>query len=186
MELQIFGKNMAVTPAIENYVQKKVGKLTRYLPNIAEATVEIYEENSKSPQHRFTVQVTLENSRGVLLRGEERGENVQVALDAVAEVLERQIERYKGKLHEKGRGVSLTRQLAVSEEVVVAEEAKAWPKVVRVKRFAVKPMSVAEAVEQMELLGHSFFLFANPESGALSLLYRRNDGNYGLIEPELA
>jgi putative sigma-54 modulation protein len=185
MELQIFGKNMEVTPAIENYVQRKIGKLTRYLNNIAEAKVEIYEERTKSPQHRFTVQVTL-NSKGVLMRGEERSENVNMAVDAVAEVLARQIERYKGKLYEKGRGVSLARHPEVSEDVTVNEKAADWPKVVRVKRFAVKPMSVAEAAEQMELLGHSFFLFANPESGALSLLYRRNDGNYGLIEPELA
>lgn len=186
MELQIFGKNMEITPAIENYVQKKIGKLARYLPNIAEAKVEIYEEKTKSPRHRFTVQVTLENSRGVLLRGEERGENVNVAIDTVVEVLERQIERYKGKLHEKGRGVSLTRQSSASEDVVVRKTAAAWPKVVRVKRFAVKPMSVAEAAEQMELLGHSFFLFINAENDILTLLYRRNDGNYGLIEPELA
>jgi len=104
MELQIFSKNMELTPAIQQYVQKKIGKLDRYLPNISEAKVEISEERTKSHQHRFTAQATL-NSKGVLLRGEERGENVNVAVDAVAEVLERQIERYKGKLYEKGRGV---------------------------------------------------------------------------------
>ncbi len=184
MELQILGKNMEIAPAIENYVQKKVGKLTRYLYNIGEAKVEISRENTRAPQNRFTVQVTL-NAKGVLLRGEERGENVQAAIDAVAEVLERQIERYKGKLYDKGRGVSLARQAVAYEGLAGDEKAAVWPKVVRVKRFAVKPMSVAEAAEQMELLGHSFFLFVNPESGALSLLYRRNDGNYGLIEPEL-
>jgi putative sigma-54 modulation protein len=185
MELQIFSKNMELTPAIQQYVQKKIGKLDRYLPNITEAKVEISEERTKSHQHRFTAQATL-NSKGVLLRGEERGENVNVAVDAVAEVLERQIERYKGKLYEKGRGVSLARQAAVPERTVASEESEDLPSVVRVKRFAVKPMSVAEAVEQMELLGHSFFLFVDTENGALSLLYRRNDGNYGLIEPELA
>jgi putative sigma-54 modulation protein len=185
MELQIFGKNIEISQAIQDYVQKKIGKLARYLPNIAEAKVEIYEERTKSPQHRFTAQVTL-NSKGVLLRGEERGENVHVAVDAVAEVLARQIERYKGKLYEKGRGVSLARQASVSEEVVVAEETNVSPNVVRVKRFAVKPMSVAEATEQMELLGHDFFLFVNADNDALNLLYRRKDGNYGLIEPELA
>ncbi|MCJ7655537.1 MAG: sigma 54 modulation/S30EA ribosomal C-terminal domain-containing protein, partial [Dehalococcoidia bacterium] len=84
------------------------------------------------------------------------------------------------------RGVSLARQAAVLEGTAASEAYKDSPSVVRVKRFAVKPMSVAEAVEQMELLGHSFFLFVSIESGALSLLYRRNDGNYGLIEPELA
>jgi len=185
MELQISSKNMEISPAVRNYVQKKIGKLAHYLPNITEAKVEIHEENTKSPQHRFTAQVTL-NSKGVLLRGEERGERVRIAVDAVAEVLARQIERYKGKLHDKGRGVSLTRQSAVSEVVVDGVEARDWPKIVRVKRFAVKPMSLTEAAEQMELLGHSFFLFINADSDELSLLYRRDDGNYGLIEPELA
>ena len=185
MELQVFGKNMEISPVLENYVQKKIGKLARYLPNIADAKVEIHDENTKSPKQRFTVQVTL-NSKGVLLRGEERGENVNVAVDAVAEVLERQIERYKGKLQEKGRGVSLARQAAVLERTVASEASEYLPSIVRIKRFAVKPMSVAEAVEQMELLSHSFFLFVNAENGVLSLLYRRNDGNYGLIEPEMA
>ena len=184
MELQISSKNMEISPTVQSYVQKKIGKLARYLPNINEAKVEIHKENTKSPQHRFTVQVTL-SSKGILLRGEERGERVRVAVDAVAEVLSRQIERYKGKLHDKGRGVSLARQSAVSEETVSSAEARAWPKIVRVKRFAVKPMSLNEAAEQMELLGHSFFLFINADSDELSLLYRRDDGNYGLIEPEL-
>jgi putative sigma-54 modulation protein len=185
MELQISSKNMELTPAIQSYVQKKIGKLARYLPNITEAKVEISEEKTKSHQHRFTAQATL-NSKGVLLRGEESGENVNVAVDAVTEILARQIERYKGKLYEKGRGVSLARQSAVQERTVANEASEDLPSVVRVKRFAVKPMSVAEAAEQMELLGHSFFLFVNTENGTLSLLYRRNDGNYGLIEPELA
>ena len=185
MELQIFSKNVELTPAVQNYVQKKIGKLARYLPNITEAKIEIHEENTKSPQDRFTAQVTL-NSKGILLRGEERGERVRVAIDAVAEVLARQIERYKGKLHDKGRGVSLARQVDVSERTDAGEASEDLPSVVRVKRFAVKPMSMAEAVEQMELLDHSFFLFVNSDNGRLNLLYRRNDGNYGLIEPEMA
>ncbi|OGO61390.1 MAG: ribosomal subunit interface protein [Chloroflexi bacterium RBG_19FT_COMBO_48_23] len=185
MELQISSKNMEISPAVRNYVQKKIGKLAHYLPNITEAKVEIHEENTKSPEHRFTAQVTL-NSKGVLLRGEERGERVRVAVDAVADVLARQIERYKGKLHDKERGVSLTRQSAVSEVVIGNAEARDWPKIVRVKRFTVKPMSVTEAAERMELLGHSFFLFINDEDASLALLYRRDDGDYGLIEPDLA
>src|SRR4030043_2235060 len=140
MELQIFSKNMEPTPAIQNYVQKKLGRLARYLPGITEAKVEIHEENTRSPQSRFVAQATL-SSKGVLLRGEERGERVRVAVDAVAEVLGRQIERYKGKLYEKGRGVSLTRKYASSEETADSEASEDSPSVVRVKRFAVKPMS---------------------------------------------
>jgi putative sigma-54 modulation protein len=183
MELQIFSKNMEISPDIRDYVQKKIGKLTHYLPNITEGKVEIHEQNTKSPQHRYTAQVTL-TSKGIILRGEERGEGVRAAVDAVAEVLERQIERYKGKLQDKGRGLSPVRQ--PEEEMVAEEEPMNFPRVVRLKRFAVKPMSVSEASEQMELLGHAFFLFVNSENDRLCLLYRRNDGNYGLIEPELA
>jgi putative sigma-54 modulation protein len=183
MELQIFSKNMEISPDIRSYVQKKIGKLTHYLPNITEAKVEIHEQNTKSPQHRYTAQVTL-TSKGIILRGEERDEGVRAAVDAVVEVLERQIERYKGKLQDKGRGLSPVRQ--PEEEIVVEEEPSNFPRVVRLKRFTVKPMSVSEASEQMELLGHAFFLFVNSENDRLCLLYRRNDGNYGLIEPELA
>jgi putative sigma-54 modulation protein len=183
MELQIFSKNMEIPPDIRSYAQKKIGKLAHYLPNITEAKVEIHEQNTKSPQHRYTAQVTL-NSKGVILRGEERGEGVRAAVDAVAEVLERQIERYKGKLHDKERGLSLARQ--PSEDTIEEKQYRGSAKIVKIKRFAVKPMSVTEASEQMELLGHSFFLFVNSDNDRLCLIYRRNDGNYGLIEPELA
>jgi len=186
MELQIFGKNLDISQAIQGYVQKKIGKLARYLPNITEAKVEIYEEKTRSPQHSFTVQVTL-NSKGTLLRGEERGENIHVAVDAVSDVLARQIERYKGKLYKRGRDISLANQTLASAGLIAGEESENLPKVVRIKHFVVKPMSAAEATEQMELLGHAFFLFVNADNDdELNLLYRRDDGDYGLIEPELA
>jgi len=180
MELQITGKNLELLPAVRRYIERKVGKLGRHLPNITESKVEISKEKTKSPQQRFVVQVTVDSS-GTLLRGEERGEDLFTAIDRVTEVMERQIERYKGKLYEKGRGSSLARS-GFSEEV--AEE-QPLGKVVKIKRFAVKPIPVDEAIGQMELLGHDFFLFFNDDSEKLNLLYRRKDGNYGLIEPEL-
>jgi len=108
---------------------------------------------------------------------------VRAVVDTVVDVLERQIERYKGKLQDKGRGQSLRAQ---SVEEPGEEEPTDWPRIVKIKRFAVKPMSIKEAAQQMELLGHSFFLFVNADNDRLCLVYRRNDGNYGLIEPELA
>ncbi len=177
MELEIIAKNLEDAETIESYVNKKIGKLSRYLSNINEGKVEIREERARSSQQRFTVQVTL-NNKGTLLRGEEKGESVYAAVDAVYEVMSRQIERFKGKKYKKGRGVSTQRP-------VLVEEAEAMPKVVRVKRFVAKTMTLAEAAEQMELLGHDFFLFVNDDNKALSLLYRREDGDYGLIEPEL-
>lgn len=184
MELQVVGKNVEVTQQLREYLGKKMDKLTRHLPNIDEAKVEIHEEKTKSPAHRVTVQVTLKN-KGTILRSEERSTNVHTAIDAVTEVLTRRIERYKGKYDKKSRGTAAIRQLAFTPEESVTEEKVPAPAVVRMKRFPVKSMTVAEAIEQMELLSHDFFLFMNTESGELNLVYRRKDGNYGFIEPEL-
>jgi len=178
MELQIIGKNVQLVPEVRHYIERKLSKLGRHLPNITESKVEVSEEKTKSPQQRFVVQVTIE-TRGTLLRGENKGENLLEAIDKVVTTMDRQIEHYKGKLYDKRRGGSFAR----SEFSEKAETTP--PSVVKVKRFAVKPMSVAEAIDQMELLGHDFFLFFNADNEELNLLYRRKDGNYGLIEPEL-
>jgi len=179
MKLQITGKNMDLSPAVRSHIERKFSKLNRYLPNIVGFNVEISEEKTKSPQQHFVVQVTVESS-GTLLRGEERGEDLFTAIDKVAAIISRQIERYKGKLYDKGRGNSLTRS-EPGEDIETQEPGR----VVRVKRFAIKPMAVDEAIDQMELLGHDFFLFFNADTEEINLLYRRRDGNYGLIEPEL-
>lgn len=178
MELKITGKNVELTPTLRQLIEQKLGKLGRHLSNITEYKVEIAAEKTKSPEQHFVVQVTLD-SNGTLLRGVERGQDLLEAIGKVAAVMNRQIEHYKGKLYEKGRGNSLARG------EFKEETAQPPRKVVKVKRFIVKPMSVAEATDQMELLGHDFFLFFNAESEELNLLYRRQDGNYGLIEPEL-
>lgn len=178
MELQITAKNVELTPTVRQSIERKLGKLGRHLPNILEYKIEISQEKTKSPEQHFLVQVTL-NSNGAMLRGVERGEDLPTAIGKVAAVINRRIEHYKGKLYEKGRGNSLARG------ELHKEAAEPPRKVVKVKRFAVKPMSVPEAVDQMELLGHDFFLFFNADSEELNLLYRRQDGNYGLIEPEL-
>ena len=177
MELQITAKNIDLPPAMRHHLEHKLSKLSRHLPNIIQFKVEISEEKTKSPQQRFVVQVTIDSS-GTLLRGEERGEDLFTAIDKVIAIMDRQIKHHKEKLYDKGRGSSFTR----SE---FSEEAQPTRRVVKVKRFAVKPMSVVEAIDQMELLGHDFFLFFNADTEGLNLLYRRKDGNYGLIEPEL-
>lgn len=176
MELQITAKNIQLTPEVRRHIERKLGKLNRHLPNITESKVEIYEQPTKSPRQRFVLQMTID-SRGTLLRGEERGEDLFSAIDKVAAIMDRQIEHYKGKLYDKGRGNSLARS-----ELDEAE-ASPPPKVVKVKRFSIKPMSAAEAINQMELLGHDFFIFFNAESEQLNVIYRRKDDNYGLIEP---
>ena len=180
MEIQITGKNVELLPTVRSYIERKLGKLSRHLPNISESVVEITEEKTRSPQHRFVVQVTL-NSHGTLLRGEERGQDLYTAVDRVAEVMNRQIERYKGKLYDKGRGYSLARSESGEEEA----SPQPRQRVVKTKQFVIKPMSVEEAIDQMALLGHDFFLFFNAETEKVNLLYQRKDDNYGLIEPEL-
>ncbi len=176
MELQIKAKNIELTPTVRQLIESKLGKLGRHLPDVREYKAEIAREKTKASKEHFVVQLTID-SHGTLLRGAERGEDLPAAIKKVASVINRQIERYKGKLYEKGRGTSPKDELE--------EEPPPTGKVVKVKRFNVKPMSAAEAIDQMELLGHDFFLFFNADSEELNLLYRRHDGDYGLIEPEM-
>ncbi|RPJ60704.1 MAG: ribosome-associated translation inhibitor RaiA, partial [Dehalococcoidia bacterium] len=169
MELKVTGKNIELTPDLNLYIQQKLSKLNRHLANIIEAKVEIAAEKTRSPQQRFIAQVTV-NSSGTLLRAEERGDDLFKAIDGVASVMERQVERYKGKRYNKKGNISVARTGTVLSEI---EENVG--KVVKVKQFAVRMMTVDEAGEQMELLGHDFFLFLNNDGGKLNLIYRRKD-----------
>jgi putative sigma-54 modulation protein len=180
MELQITGQNMEVTTEVRRYLERKVGKLTRHFPNIIESIVEINQEKTRSPQQHFVVRASVVGN-GIKLRSEERGQDLFQAIDKIASVLDRQLERQKGKLYAKGKGSSLARG-----GLEIETDRPLQPEVVKVKRFAMKPMSVPEAAEQMQILGHSFFFFLNTDTDEFNVLYQRHDGNYGLIEPELA
>jgi|TARA_Y100000310_G_scaffold261103_1_gene270313 putative sigma-54 modulation protein len=179
MEPLITGKNIELPEELRLYIKHKLGRLDRHLANITEAKVEIAEEKTRSPQNRFVAQVTVAGNN-TLLRSEERGESIFTAIDRVVATMKRRIEHHKGKLRHRGKGSSSARS-----KLVKAEETTLRSKVVKVKQFALKPMSIAEATDQLELLGHDFFLFFNPDTEVVNLLYRRKDGNYGLIEPEL-
>lgn len=183
MELQIAGINLELTPDIQRYVERKLGKLSRHLPGIIESKVEISEEKTKSPQQHYMVRVTVNSGvGGAVFHSEERGEDLFKAVDKVSAVLVRQLERHKGKLYDKGRGNSFARGSNLNEAAGQPETSR---QIVKTKRFVVEPMSVVEAIKQMEFLRHSFFLFLAEDSEEIKLLYRRNDGNYGLIEPEI-
>ena len=108
MQLEITAKNIELSPQVRRHIEGKLGKLGRHLASISEARLEIAEERTRSPQHRFIAQLTID-SNGTLLRGEQRGENLLTAIDKVAEIMDRQIRRYKGKLYHKGRGNSPAR-----------------------------------------------------------------------------
>ncbi len=175
MDIQITSKNVEVPQSAQDYIERKLGKLARHLPAANEFKVEISQERTKSPGDRFVVQVTV-NSAGSLLRGESRAVNMLTAVDEIAKVITRQAERFKGRLQQRGKVVSL-RRLSPPEEA---------PTIARVKSFPVQPLAPEDAAEQMEMLGHSFFLFLNPETGSVNLIYRRQDGRYGLIEPTVS
>lgn len=175
MKLQIIAKNIEVSEAIEKQINNKIGKLDHHLPSLREGKVEISERKSRQPEQRFAIQVTLD-SKGTLIRAHEYAADILTAIDKVMDALNNRIERYKGKLYEKRKGVSLERQGASQDEVEIS-----YPEVVKSKRFLLKPMSIEEATEQLELLGHDFFLFIDAETNKVSMLYRRKDGNYGVI-----
>ena len=177
MELAITGRNLEISAELRRYLERKLGKLGRHLPSIKETKVELREEKTKSPQQRFVVQVTTDVN-GTLLRGEERGEDLFTAIDRVATVMDRQVAHYKGKRDDKGRGTSLARGDR-------GPGTASLPPLIKVKRFAVESMSVAEAIDRMELLGHAFFLFLNADTDELNLVYRRQDEGYGVIEADM-
>jgi putative sigma-54 modulation protein len=182
MELIIKGKNVELTDRLRDYLEKKVGKLDRYLPSITEAWVELSTEGTKAAQDRQVCQLTV-RSNGTILRAEERSDDMFSSIDTVLDKMYRQIARYKGKRQNRWRSApSMPEPLPIEVEEEEDEEASA---IVRVKRFPMTPMHPEEAVEQMELLGHDFFVFYNAEEGSLNVIYRRKDGNYGLLQPEL-
>ena len=177
MELQLTSKGINLTTDLRHHIESKLGRFNRHLKKAIDIKAEVSEQKTKAPQDRFMARVTL-NTGNTMLHSEERGENLLVAIDRVVQSMDRQIERYKGKLQDKGR-------VGSPGQGKPSQKPTARKSVVKVKRFSVKPMSVDEAAAQMELLGHDFFLFLNAESGNLNLLYKRKKGNYGLIEPEL-
>lgn len=174
MKILIRGKNVEVKDGLRDYVEKKLMKLTRYF-DIPEAQVTVLME-----RQNYVVEVTIPLG-GMILRGEEGStENLYAAVDAVSEKLEKQIRKYRTKLYRRFRNQGLKDLITA-----LGDEKKDEPQVVKTKRFAIKPMQVDEAVLQMDLLGHDFFVFSNAESEQVNVLYRRKDGNYGLIEPDL-
>lgn len=189
MELSVNGRNMEVTTRLRNYVEKKTVKLDRYMPNLAEIHVDLSETNARNVVERQVAQITIRDNRGTILRAEERSNDMFASVDAVVDKLYRQISRYRGKRRRKWRGGSngtneelfFGDPLPFDEDVADSDE----PEIVRTKRFTMRPMSAEEAVDQIELLGHDFFVFFNADEQAVNVLYRRRDNNYGLLQPDM-
>jgi putative sigma-54 modulation protein len=187
MQLIVQSKNIQMTDRLHEYVEDKVNRLDRYLSTITDARMELSTEKTRSSEDRQVAQLTV-RSKGMMLRAEERSGDIFTAVDMVMDKMKRQIDRYKRKrrgvlrrAQQEEAQVSMLREPVVDEEQDEEEEGD----IVRVKRFSVAPMDPEEAVEQMELLGHDFFVFFNADDGQMNVVYRRRDGDYGLIQPEL-
>lgn len=184
MKFNIRGENLEVTRALRNYTEKKVSKLERYFENPPASEVYV---NMEVHQNEHKIEVTIPMS-GLLLRAEEKHIDMYAAIDLVVEKLERQIRKHKTKINRKFRQTGLRNALAskkvVNGHALNEREEEEDIEIVRTKRFNLKPMDTEEAILQMDMLGHNFFVFSNAESGDTNVVYRRKDGKYGLIEPE--
>ncbi|HZK44557.1 MAG TPA: ribosome-associated translation inhibitor RaiA [Syntrophomonadaceae bacterium] len=179
MKLDIRGKNIEVTNALREYTTKRLSKLEKYIDGAREAQVALSLEGDK---HKVEVTIPL---NGMILRGEEATDDMYTSIDLVEEKLEKQIEKHKAKLYRNNRGIGFKQ--AIREELerdMKNKETDSEPfNIVRTKRFALKPMDEEEAIMQMNLLSHTFFVFFNAESEEVNVVYKRKDGDYGLIEP---
>jgi putative sigma-54 modulation protein len=188
LQVDVFGRNMEVSDRIQEYVNKKVSKLDRYLPGIEEARVDVaYIKSARSAADRQVAEITV-RGKGFILRSEERSDDIFAALDMALDKIQRRIERYKGKRYRgRGDGKSAAEVVSVTPEPEVEEETgELAPIIVKRKRFNLIPMSELEAVEQMNLLGHeNFFMFFNAQTNMVNVLYKRRDGTFGLIEGEV-
>ena len=175
MKVTIIGRKVNLKDSFKNLTEKKLARFDRIFEDDAEAKVEVTVE-----KNRQTVEITI-RSRGMIYRAESTLDDMSKALDDVLDSLGNQIRKNKKRLTKKLRTTGLTSFGELSEEEKAEQEDY---QIVRTKRFIVKPMSVDEAILQMELLEHQFFLFRNAATGTINVVYRRKDGGFGLLDPE--
>lgn len=176
MKMTISGKNMAVTDALKDVIEKKMGKLDKYFYQDVPANVTLSVE-----KNRQIIEVTIPFS-GAIIRAEEATDDMYQSIDKVVDVLERQVRKHKTKLQKKNKGFETIRFENI--QALPSQGNEKEPSIVKTKKFAMKPMDAEEAVLQMELLRHAFYVFRNSETNEVNVVYKRKDGNYGLIEPE--
>ena len=187
MNIQVHGDNIGVTPALHEFVDKKIGRLEKYFDAPPEREI-VVTMSVEGGQHR--VEVTLQ-LHGVLFRAEEQSEDMYASIDMVVDKLEQQVNKHKEKLNQRFRDRGLRTRIRNSMEngafsiTAPADDDDIESSVVRVKRFPVKPMDIEEAMMQMDLLGHDFYVFTNADTDEVNVLYRRKHGNFGLIEPQM-
>lgn len=174
MKITISGKNIDVTDGLRTAVQDKIGKLERYFMPETEVQVTLSVEKD-----RQKIEVTIP-VKGNIIRSEQVSSDMYVSIDLVEEIIERQLKKYKRKLIDKKQASSFFKQEFIEKDYMDEEEVQ----IIRTKKFDIKPMYPEDACVQMELLGHSFFVFCNAETDQVNVVYKRKGNTYGLIEPE--
>ena len=174
MRYKITGRNINVTPGLKAAVEEKIGKLERYFNQDTEVNITLTVEKD-----RQKIEVTIP-VKGTIIRAEQESNDMYVSIDLVEEIIERQIKKYKTKIVDKKQNALAFNEAFLQEE----SEPEETVNIVKTKRFAMKPMDAEEACVQMELLGHSFYVFLNSETEQVNVVYKRKGNTYGLIEPE--
>ncbi len=174
MKFVVVGKNIEVTEGLRSAVEDKIGKLERYFNPETEVHVTLSVE-----KERQKIEVTIP-VKGSIIRSEQVSNDMYVSIDLVEEIIERQIKKYKNKLIDQKQSASFFKQEFIEKDYMDDEEVK----IIRTKKFDIKPMYPEDACVQMELLGHNFFVFFNAETGQVNVVYKRKGNTYGLIEPE--
>lgn len=184
MNLQVKGRNIAVTEALRAHTEDKLLKLGKNLNSATQLEVELFVEKNPSIADNQVAEATI-FTKGPVLRAKGASTDMYASIDLVADKLGRQVKKYRSKLvshnaHVRGSLQPETVDIPLEEE----EEELDGPQIVKTKSFFIKPMSAEEAALQMEMIGHDFFVFRNSDTNETSVIYRRRDGNYGLIEPK--
>ncbi len=174
MNFIIVGKNIEVTPGLRSAVEDKIGKLEKYFTSEVEIHVTLSVE-----KERQKIEVTIP-VKGSIIRSEQVSNDMYVSIDLVEEIIERQLKKYKNKLVDQKQSSSYFKKEFIEKEYMDDEEVK----IIRTKKYDIKPMYPEDACIQMELLGHNFFVFYNAETDQVNVVYKRKGNTYGLIEPE--
>lgn len=179
MKIELTARNLDISDELRSHVEKKLAKVEKYFEKRIPAQVVL-----KAEKDRQIAEITLPVD-GMVVRGEEATDDIYASVNLAVDKIERQLDKYRARFQRRKReGRASVRTLASAEAVAPAAGDADEPRIMRTKRFSMKPMHVDEAILQMNLLGHDFYLFRSSETEQVSAVYRRRDGNYGLIEPE--
>lgn len=197
MDVQIKTKNLRLTDSLQTYIESRIQRLEKINQRVTDAKFEVHTERNRSGGEQAIAQFTIA-TKSTILRTEEKNKDLHTAIDLAVDRMERQIRRFHDKqVFNRRRQKSLAaldidteavapNGLVVDESAVEVDDDEPAELLVRRKRYTILPMSEEEAIEQMELLGHDFFVFFNPDDAQINVLYRRRDGQYGVIQPDLA